>query len=304
MIRLATLCLLVLSTTISPRGDSGQIICGPGTFPDSWIHGAPNCATSVDPPLQVHAFNESTYIIRQSKCTSPNAPFLYLLLGQERALLVDSGATADPAVFPIKPAIDRILRKWKQAQGITQYELVVTHTHEHGDHFLADAQFVGQASTTVVGVTQQDLQAFYGMGSWPTDVGSIDLGGRIVDVIATPGHSPGSVSYYDRCADLLLTGDTLLPGYLLIFDSQSDYVASIERLFNFALVNPVEYILGGHIEMTAVPGVPFPGGATYQPNEHPLALDIAHLRELHKALQLMGLPLIPWQFNDFHLSPF
>ena len=112
------------------------------------------------------------------------------------------------------------------------------------------------------------------------------------------------MTYYDHCTGMMLTGDTLLAGYLLVFDSQPDYVASIARLHDFSLKNPVSHIAGGHVEMTSTPGVPFPTGATYQPGEHVLQLGVEHLRELHTALQLMGLPLFAWQFDDYKLEPF
>jgi hydroxyacylglutathione hydrolase len=53
-----------------------------------WIHGSPHCATATDPPIQVHTFDDTTFILRQSKCSEPGtaaqpapsfeAPFLYL----------------------------------------------------------------------------------------------------------------------------------------------------------------------------------------------------------------------------------
>lgn len=61
-----------------------------------WIHGAPDCALSADPPLQVYAYDKDTYILRQSKCTHFEAPFLYLLFGTEKALLIDTGAGGVP----------------------------------------------------------------------------------------------------------------------------------------------------------------------------------------------------------------
>jgi len=61
-----------------------------------WNHGA-----SGEQPIQVHAYDPHTYLLRQSKATSYEAPFLYLLFGNERAVLLDTGATADPAVLSV-----------------------------------------------------------------------------------------------------------------------------------------------------------------------------------------------------------
>jgi hypothetical protein len=65
-----------------------------GNLNVTWIHGSPNCATTVDPPIQVHRFDDDTFILRQSKCSEPGtpatpgssfeAPFMYLLVGSAR----------------------------------------------------------------------------------------------------------------------------------------------------------------------------------------------------------------------------
>ncbi len=44
----------------------------------------------------MHLFDAHTFILRQSKTVNFEAPFLFLLCGNERALLLDTGATADP----------------------------------------------------------------------------------------------------------------------------------------------------------------------------------------------------------------
>src|SRR5882757_4312058 len=62
-----------------------------GSLDVSWIHGTAKGATSTEPPIQVHAYDEHTYILRQSKKTSFEAPFLYLFFGNDRALLFDPG---------------------------------------------------------------------------------------------------------------------------------------------------------------------------------------------------------------------
>jgi hypothetical protein len=69
-----------------------------GSLAVRWMHGAASCADSTDPELQVHAYDAATYILRQDKCRTFEAPFMYLLLGADSALLLDSGATASAGV--------------------------------------------------------------------------------------------------------------------------------------------------------------------------------------------------------------
>ena len=66
----------------------------PGVWPSTWIHGAPPGVRGQDPPLQVHRFDEHTFVLRQSKAMTYEAPFVYLLFGNDRALLLDTGAGA------------------------------------------------------------------------------------------------------------------------------------------------------------------------------------------------------------------
>src|SRR6476620_12760309 len=74
-----------------------------------WIHGAPDCDRSADPPIQVVAYDKDTFVLRQSKCVNYEAPFMYLLFGTDTVLLHDTGATADPALFPLRRTVDEII---------------------------------------------------------------------------------------------------------------------------------------------------------------------------------------------------
>src|SRR4051794_1725951 len=118
----------------------------------SWIHGAPNCAHSTDPLIQVHAFDEDTFILRVSKCFSFEANFIYLLLGEARAILFDTGPGPDSGtgVLPIRSTVDTIVAEWLRDRGAAAIDLVVAHTHSHEDHVFWDLQFVGRPRTTVV----------------------------------------------------------------------------------------------------------------------------------------------------------
>ena len=52
----------------------------------------------------------------------------------------------------------------------------------------------------------------------PASVAEVDLGGRVLDCLATPGHHQAAVTYYDRYSGILFTGDTVYPGRLYVFD--------------------------------------------------------------------------------------
>ena len=254
-------------------GGGGGLV--PGTLAVSWMHGAANCSASTDPELQVHAYNATTYIIREDKCRTFEAPFVYLLLGTKSALLLDSGAT-DTTALRDQVATLRGTRP-----------LLVAHSHAHGDHVASDGRFSGQSGTTVVAKTVAAVQGAFGIATWPTSAGSYDLGDRVLDVVAIPGHETTHIAVYDWQTGLLLTGDTLYAGLLFISD-WTTYRASVARLQQFAAARPISHILGGHIEMTATPTVNYDYGTTYQPNEHVLELSASHLAELDAALTALG----------------
>ena len=219
---------------------------------------------------QVHRYDDRTIIIRQALRTNFEGPFSYLLLGSERALLLDTGTGhAD-----LRSVVDGL---------IGELELVVAHTHSHGDHVGGDQQF-----ETVVGKSAEEVAAYFGIARWPEQIVHCDLGDRIVDIIPIPGHHPSHVAFYDRATRLLLTGNSLYPGRLYVADWPA-YRESVARLAAFvAAGNPVDRVLGAHIEMTDRAGVDFAMGADQHPGEHQLQLDPAVLTELAEVMAAAG----------------
>jgi hydroxyacylglutathione hydrolase len=256
-------------------GDGGAL--EPGNLTVAWMHGSANCAQNVDPEVQVHAYNATTHIIRQNKCDTFEAPFIYVLLGSDTALVLDSGATNTPAVRDAA----------RQLAGTR--EILVAHKHAHGDHGAGDPQFTGQPNTTVIARNRAAVETAFAINPWPTDEGQLELGGRVLDVLAIPGHEAQHVAFYDRQTGLLLTGDSLYPG-LLFVQSWTEYRTSINRLAQFAASRPVAHVLGAHIEMTSTPRQAYQYGETFQPDEHVLQLAKSHLLELDTALQELPSP--------------
>jgi glyoxylase-like metal-dependent hydrolase (beta-lactamase superfamily II) len=60
---------------------------------------------------------------------------------------------------------------------------------------------------------------------WLAPGDRIDLGGRVLDVLHTPGHSRGSVSFLDREARALFTGDLLYLSQMYLFVPDADLAA-------------------------------------------------------------------------------
>jgi hydroxyacylglutathione hydrolase len=251
----------------------------------AWIHGSQAAKYNTDPDIQVHACDEHTYILRQNKAVHYEAPFMYLLFGADKALLLDTGATASPEFFPLRRTVDSIIDGWLAAHPHPDdYGLLVLHTHSHTDHIAADGQFAGRRGTVVVGAKRDPAWRYFGFADQAEAVAEVDLGGRVLDCLATPGHHEAAVTYYDRYTRILLTGDTIYPGRLYVFD-WPHFVRSIGRLVDWCAQRPVAYLLGCHIEMTTTPGVDYPLGCSYQPDETPLELTTDHLSQIHETLK-------------------
>lgn len=195
----------------------------------------------------------------------------YLIVGERKALLFDTGM----GISDIK----------KVTAELTKLPIVVVNSHTHDDHVGGNWQFA-----TIYGMdtdftrknaqgSREDAQAeitpdqicgtlpkgfdskAYATRPWKItatlhDGNHIDLGGRSLEVIATPGHTPDAISLIDRANGLLFTGDTYYPAPIWLFRPETDldaYAKSIRRLA--ALAPQVKIVLGAHNIPVASPTV-------------------------------------------------
>ena len=208
---------------------------------------------------------------------------MYLMFGNDRAILLDTGATKDPMRFPLRDTIDRLMEEFTACHPGREYELIVAHTHGHGDHVSGDGQFANRPGTSIVGSDVDSVRSFFKIPSWPDGIGHCDLGGRQLEVLPTPGHHPTAVAIYDSWTEMLVTGDSVYPGRLYAFDPPA-FVRSMDRLASFAEDRNVSHVMGCHIEMTRTPGKDYPIGTRYQPEEPPLQMTMAQLVSVKKAV--------------------
>jgi glyoxylase-like metal-dependent hydrolase (beta-lactamase superfamily II) len=258
-----------------------------GSLPAQWSIGAQDCAAASQPPLQVHAYDPQTFILRQSLCADPEANFLYLLVGSQKALLIDTGAIADAVKMPLAKTVLSLL----PTKDGASLPLLIVHTHRHRDHYAGDVQFASAPDVKIVAPDFASVRAFFGFDRWPEGVAHLDLGDRMIDVIPTPGHETAHIAFYDERTALLFSGDFLMPGRLTLEDTQADK-KSAARVIDFLAKRPVADILGGHIERD-VAGHTYAEGSTYHPNERSLELSRQDLLALPSALA---------SFNGFYAS--
>jgi glyoxylase-like metal-dependent hydrolase (beta-lactamase superfamily II) len=195
----------------------------------------------------------------------------YLIVGHKQALLFDTGM----GIASIKNVVSRL----------TSRPVVVLNSHTHDDHvgdnwrfpwvFGMDTPFTrtnakgsredAQAEITPDQICGELPKTFnaktYATKPWRIslfvhDGFKINLGGRTLEIIATPGHTPDAISLIDRENGLLFTGDTYYPAPIWLFRPETDldaYVASVKRLA--ALAPQIKMVLGAHNIPVADPSV-------------------------------------------------
>ena len=142
----------------------------------------------------------------------------FLLTGQKRALLVDSGRSVHTAR--------------DVAAALTDLPISLLNTHADGDHVGSHAQF----ESFYMHPDEEPNYRRDGRGGeiLPIREGDvIDLGGRALEVIHLPGHTPGSIALLDRSARVLISGDPIQDGRIFMFGrfrNMPDYIRSLEHL--------------------------------------------------------------------------
>ena len=147
-----------------------------------------------------------------------NGVRFFLLTGSERALLVDSGRSVTDA---------RTL-----AEGLTDLPLRLLNTHADGDHIAGNGQFDSF-------YMHPDEEPNYRSGGRPGTIlpvregDVLDLGGRRLEIIHLPGHTPGSIALLDVRNRVLIGGDPIQDGRIYMFGyyrNMPAYIRSLEHL--------------------------------------------------------------------------
>ena len=142
----------------------------------------------------------------------------YLLSGAESALLIDTGMTLENA---------RAI-----AEGLTDKPMQLLNTHADRDHIAGNGAF---PRVYMHPAEEEHYRASGGAGEIvPVRGGDVlDLGGRALEVIELPGHTPGSIALLDRSRRVLISGDPIQDGHIFMFGPGRDlrqYLLSLRAL--------------------------------------------------------------------------
>jgi glyoxylase-like metal-dependent hydrolase (beta-lactamase superfamily II) len=156
--------------------------------------------------------------------------FSYLIAGSERAVLFDTG----PGVRDIGPIV----------RMLTTLPVLALPSHLHFDHVGNLARFADVALPDLpalraqarggrirlsryqhLGFVEGSAPVEFAVTRWLAPGSSIDLGGRVLRVLAMPGHTPDSVVLLDSAARRLFAGDFIYPSQIYAFLPGADLAA-------------------------------------------------------------------------------
>lgn len=177
----------------------------------------------------------------------------YLVVGRTGALLFDTGL----GMSPIRPVVE----------ALTPLPVRVLNSHTHYDHVGGNAEF-GEVLAVESPYTRENQRGFphenldsevvpasfchgapagldtaaFQTRAWTAtrrvaDGDTLDLGGRVIEILHVPGHTPDAIALLDRANRLLWTGDTYYDAPVWLFAPETDldaYERSIARLAQLA----------------------------------------------------------------------
>ncbi len=159
---------------------------------------------------------------------------IYLIEGEKAAILLDAGTKM--------PGLRKIV------EDIVKKPVTLIATHVHPDHTgMAvnewDSIWINAADEVNV---PSCMPGYKGVKKYLTDGQVFDLGGRTIEVVFTPGHTPGSTTFIDKDAHYGFSGDAFGSGNLLVFTDLSTEIASCHRLERFINKYDIRYFYPGH----------------------------------------------------------
>jgi len=159
---------------------------------------------------------------------------LYLIEGEKRALLIDAGTTVENL-----PAI---------VGKLTDKPVTLIATHVHPDHTgsaVNDFRQIYINAADMVNV-QSMMSGYRGRINYLTDGQIIDLGGRKIEVMFTPGHTPGSTTFFDVEAGYGFSGDAFGSTNLLLQTNFPTLFLTASRVEEYMEKNNIAFLYSGH----------------------------------------------------------
>lgn len=159
---------------------------------------------------------------------------LYLVEGETKAILIDAGT--------------KIKDLDKLVASITNKPVTLVATHVHPDHTGSAIDYfpeiyINPADT--IGIPEF-MPNYKGKVCFLTDGEILDLGGRTLEVVFTPGHTPGSTTFVDKDAAYGFSGDSFGSGNLLLGVDFSTLISTCKKMSAVIEKYDIKYLYPGH----------------------------------------------------------
>ena len=159
---------------------------------------------------------------------------LYIVEGDKKAVLIDAGTRIND--------LDKIVA------SITKKPVMLVATHVHPDHTGSAINYfpelyINPADTVNI---PSMMPNYKGELKFLKDGQIIDLGGRKLEVLFTPAHTPGSTTFIDKEAGYGFSGDSFGSGYLLLTMDFSTLIATCEKTSAYMAKNNIVKFYPGH----------------------------------------------------------
>ena len=159
---------------------------------------------------------------------------IYIVEGTERALVIDAGTE-------IKD-YDKIVAQ------ITSKPVTLVATHVHPDHTGSAVNYFDEIYINAADMVNVEsmMHGYKGEIKYLVDGEIIDLGGREIEVIFTPGHTPGSTTFFDKAAGYGFSGDAFGSGNLLLTTNWSTLLITCQRTLEYMKKHNITKLYPGH----------------------------------------------------------
>ena len=163
--------------------------------------------------MEIIKINDSTWRIEEEGVR------FFLLAGEKKALLIDSGMQVHNAK--------------EIAEGLVALPIELLNTHADMDHVGSNDEFDSFYMNPAEASNYYNTNKKTGTIIPVSDGDIIDLGGREIEIITLPGHTPGSIAALDKNNRVLISGDPIQDGDIFMFGVQREmhaYLLSLEKL--------------------------------------------------------------------------